>query len=144
MFLVETEFLFGLVPGDPWNEIVEEALGSMKDAGVDVRCLASGILEVVFVAKSEGKKEPEIRSSIVAMLSKMRANGINTVESIDFKDILGCLSLRELYAVTFYDALHASSTLNRSAILISNDDVYDKISGLKRVSIKDFVKMLRA
>lgn len=144
MFLIETEFLFGLIPSDPWNEMVEEALGSVKGAGVDVRCLASGILEVVFVAKSEGNKEPEIRSGIAAMLSKMRTNGINIVESIDLKDILGCLSLRELYAVTFYDALHASSTLNRSAILVSNDDFYDKISGLKRVSIQDFVKIVGA
>ena len=102
MFLIETEFLFGLIPGDPWNRAVEEALDLVKEGKVDVRCLASGVLEVVFVAKSQKKEEPEIRAGIAAMVSKMREHGISIVEPIVLKDILGCLSLQEFYAIEFY------------------------------------------
>ena len=140
MFVVETEFLFGLVPRDLKNATVEKALDLIKERGIDVRCLASGILEVVFVAKSFGKEEGEIRGAVSAMLSKMREHGIGSVESIGVNDILGCLSLRELYATTFYDSLHASSALNRSATLISNDKTYDKIDGLERISFQLFVR----
>lgn len=50
------------------------------------------------------------------------------------------MALRELYSkLTFYDALHASLTLNRAGVLISNDKAYDKIAGLKRTSFDDFV-----
>jgi len=143
MFLVETEFLFGLIPGDPWNGAVEEALDLVKERKVDVRCLASGVLEVVFVAKSQKKEEPEIRAGIAAMLSKMKKHGISIVEPIALKDILGCLSLQESYAITFYDALHASSSLNRSATLISNDETYDRISRLKRMSMQGFIKTMK-
>ena len=65
------------------------------------------------------------------------------MEPIVLKDILGCLSLREFYAITFYDALHASSNLNRSATLISNDETYDKVPKLKRMSIQDFIKAMK-
>ncbi|MBS7650862.1 MAG: PIN domain-containing protein [Candidatus Bathyarchaeia archaeon] len=143
MFLVETEFLFGLIPGDPWNRFVEEALDLIKESGVDIRCLAGGVLEVVFVAKSQNKRESEIRAGVAAMLGKMRMHGIKIVEPIDLKDILGCLSLRELYNITFYDALHASSSLNRSATIISNDETYDRIPRLKRLSIRDFIENIK-
>ncbi len=111
----------------------------VKEKKVDVRCLTSGVLEVVFIAKSQKKEEPEIRTGIAAMISKMREHGISIVEPIVLNDILGYLSLREFYAITFYDALHASSSLNRSATLISNDETYNRISGLKRMSIQGFI-----
>lgn len=140
VYLIETEFLFGLIPGDLHNKVVKRALSLVKAKNPDVRCLASGLLETIFVAKARGKKEAEIRESLAAMLSKLRRNGIRLVELIDAGDLLGCLSLRELYhSLSFYDALHASSALNRAGLLISNDKLYDRVAGLRRVSFDAFV-----
>jgi len=122
---------------DRWNHEVEDVLDAIQKSGLDVRCLGSGILEVIFVAKSHGKNEKAIRASIGAMLSKLRTHNIQGVETINLTDLIGCLSLKEIYRLSFYDALHAASSLNRSAILISNDVTYDKISKLRRLSFSD-------
>ena len=124
---------------------MNRALSLVKAKNPDVRCLTSGLLETVFVAKAHAKKEAEIRQTLAAMLSKLRVNGIVTVEQIDVRDLLGCLSLRELYPLlSFYDALHASSTLNRAGVLVSNDRLYNEVEGLKRSSFQDFIMELES
>lgn len=142
IFVVETQFLFGLVPGDRWNPEVEDVLDLVEESALDVRCLGSGILEVIFVAKAHGRKDRAIRASLGAMLSKLHIHNIREVETISLADFIGCLSLRERYRLSFYDALHASSTLNRSAILISNDAAYDKISKLRKLSFSELRRQI--
>lgn len=114
----------------------------MKRDRIDIMCLASGFLEIIFVLKSKGMKESVIRSIIAAMISKLKKSRIDNIEPITLEALLGCLALRELYAITFYDALHASMALSASAILISNDKVYDNIRGIKRISFAAFSKKL--
>ena len=119
-----------------------QILELVKRKRVDIICLASSFLEAIFVLKSKGMSESMIRSVIAAMISKLKKNGVDKIESITLESLLGCLTLRELYMITFYDALHASMTLSASAVLISNDKVYDNIRGMKRLSFVTFSRRL--
>ncbi len=142
MFAIETEFLFSLNPDHRFNKSVTQILDLVKRERVDVRCLASGFLEVIFVLKSKGMSESIIRSIIAAMISKLKKSGVDKIEPIALEALVGCLALRELYMITFYDALHASVALNASAVLISNDKAYDNIRGMKRLSFIAFLRKL--
>lgn len=140
MFAIETEFLFSLDPENRFNKKVAQILDLAKHKKIRVICLASGFLEAIFVLKSRGMKESAIRSVMAAMISKLKKSAVDTIEPITMKALLGSLVMRERYVITFYDAMHASMALNASAVLISNDKVYDNIRGIKRVSFSTLVK----
>lgn len=141
--MIETEFLFSLNPDHKFNKRVSKILELVKQDRIEVRCLASGFLEAIFVLKSKGMKESIIRSIIAAMISKLKKSGVDKIEPIVVEALVGCMALRELYRITFYDALHASMALRISAVLISNDKVYDNIRGMKRISFAAFSKKLQ-
>ncbi len=136
MYAIETEFLFSLASDHRFNKIVAQILDLAMHKRIRVICLASGFLEAIIVLKSRGMKESSIMSVMAAMISRLKKSKIDTIEPITLKPLLGFLGLRERYAITFYDALHAAMALDASAMLISNDQVYDNIRGMKRISFK--------
>lgn len=139
MYIVETEFLFGLRTDDKWHKQVSKIIDLHKDKKIEpLFCCTSAFLEVGVVLQAHGFSSEQIEDVLFLMKQKTAEANIAEFE-LSSDDIIRLYELLRRYDVTYFDAMQAAVALGREATLITNDKTFRHI-GVKTISFKELIK----
>lgn len=142
-FMVETEFLFSFQPKDKHYDVVSnilEAYATTKP--FPLHYPISALIEVREVMANHKKDAAKKLNTLTFIKAKAISFNLKEIE-LSSNDLILCEHLLIQHnSLTFFDRLHASVALNNKLSIVSNDEIYDELS-LKRLSFKDFLKLLR-
>lgn len=142
MYLVETEFLFGINPNDKWHDKVTLILELFKkEESRGLNFCASAFVEMGLVLQSHGLRAEKIGE--ILCLAKQKLFESNMTEAwLNSDDVLRLYELLKRFDVEYFDAMHAAVALGRNAILVTNDEIF-KTLGVKTISFDRLIKRLR-
>ena len=139
MYIVETEFLFGLRKNDKWYKQVSKIIELYKNRNLEpLFSCSSAFLEAGLVLQSHGLPAEQIEDVLLLMKQKMVETGIAEVE-LDSDDIIRLYELLRRYDIEYFDAMQAAVALGRKAILITNDKTFKKL-GIKTLTFQELLK----
>lgn len=103
--------------------------GKIKGA----KAAASAYLEYELVLRSRGYPTPEIREHLAAF-----KNLPNLGEApLNLNAVLKAFELREEHGLSYFDSLHAATALLADGEIISSDEAYRKVEGLKVTTLQE-------
>jgi len=139
LYIVETEFLFGLRKGDRWHNQVMKILELFKMGRIEMlQSCASAFLEVATVLQADGVPAEHIEETLFLMKHKLAEFNVKEVE-LSSDDIIRLYELLRKYNVTYFDAMQVAVALGRNAVLVTNDKTF-RMLGIKAVSFKELIK----
>jgi len=142
LYLVETEFLFGLRKSDKWHKHVSEVIELHQNGKIEpLFCCASAFLEVGVVLQSSGLSPEQVEEALFLMKHRMTEANIAELE-LNSDDIVRLYELLRQYDITYFDALQGAVALGKKATLVTNDETYKQI-GIKTISFKELTKPLK-
>ncbi len=136
MPVLETDFLLGLRKKDKKHRLSTPILEIAKDRSKDVAVCGSAFVEL-----GVGLRGSLGRSEIVETLQSLYAltNSIKEVPLTRAVLLSGLEIEQRLEISNLFDCLHAATALSHDSMIVSDDQFYDKVPNLKRVSLRDFV-----
>jgi predicted nucleic acid-binding protein len=139
--MIETDILYAFIKEEDWLKPTADKLMWMinEDRFGTVYTSREGIHELYYVCMSEGVPLEEFISRIAALMAIDNLVFLETTPEID----LLALTIMKQYKITsIFDAYYASTALNQVSdhILISTDEIYDRIPGLKRYDPRKLVE----
>ena len=139
MYLVETEFLFGLRTVDRWHSQVSKILELHKKGKIkSLYSCASAFIEVGIVLQAHGFHAEQIED--VLLLMKQKLVDAEVVEiALDSDDIIRLYELLRRYDIEYFDAMQAAVAQGRNAILITNDKIFKSL-GIQNISFKELAE----
>ncbi|MEM2994762.1 MAG: PIN domain-containing protein [Candidatus Bathyarchaeia archaeon] len=141
MYIVETEFLFGLRTDDKWHKQVSKIIELHKKGRITpLFSCASAFLEVGVVLQARGLSAKNIENVLFLMKHQMAQANIVEIE-LNSDDIIRMYELLKSYNIEYFDAMQAAVTLGRNATLITNDETFKQI-GIKVISFQELIKMV--
>lgn len=108
----------------------------------DLAVSDTSILEFYTVLRARGLLLDKISSAITASRIIMEQHDIREVSTISSRQILRQISLEMSLNLDYFDAMIAASTEMCDQVIISDDDTYDRVGTLKRVTYKQYVQGL--
>ncbi|MEM2888498.1 MAG: PIN domain-containing protein [Candidatus Bathyarchaeia archaeon] len=139
MYIVETEFLFGLRKNDKWNKQVSSIIELYKNRKLEsLFSCASAFLEAGLVLQAHGLLADQIKDAIFLMKQKMAEANIAEVE-LNSDDILRLYELLRRHDIEYFDAMQAAVALGRNAILITNDRIFKNL-GVKTLTFQELIE----
>ena len=132
MLVVDTEFLFALNSRNPKHK---HALKILREHRGELIVPDTVLFEFLVVLRSYGKNHDEIRDALKALKKIFTTYEINEAHTIDTHLLIIHVDLMSRYELTFFDSLIAASALILGKTIISDDKDFDKVPGLKRISL---------
>jgi len=139
--MVETDVLYAFVKKSDWLKSTADELMWMvkeKEFGT-VYASREALHELYYVSMEEGVTLDEFIARVAALTSIDNLTFLETTTEID----LLALAIMGQYRLTsIFDAYYAATALNQvpDHTLVSTDDIFDRLPGLKRVDPRILVK----
>lgn len=132
MPVIEVDMLIAFVNVlDKYHKIASRLMDRIVSGKIrNVKVAASAYLEYELILRSRGYSEEDIREDLYCF--KKLANLGEVPLTIDV--LLKASELREKYGLTFFDSLHGATALLLDGMIISVDEDYGKVEGLKVVN----------
>jgi len=141
LYIVETEFLFGLRTDDKRHKQVSKIIELHKNRKIEpLFSCASAFLEVGVVLQAHGYPAEQIEDTLFLMKQKMAETNVGEVE-LTSDDTIRLYELLRRYDIEYFDALQAAVSLGRKATLIANDETFKQI-GIETISFQELIKMV--
>ena len=139
MYLVETEFLFGLRKDDKWHNHVVKILDLLKNGKINtLNSCTSAFLEVGTVLQAHNIQPEQIEETLFLIKQKLAEANIEEIE-LNSDDIIRLYELLRRYDIEFFDAMQAAVAIGKNATLVTNDKIFAKI-GLKTISFTELIR----
>ena len=135
MPVLDTEVLFGLRKADRLHSAAHRRLTALSEENARLIAPDTAILELQTVIRSLGKTASEVQRLLRALAQKFKEYRIDEATTLDVRALIVQSRLEEQHGLTYFDSLIAASTLSLDSIIISNDEAFDRVPGLKRVSL---------
>ncbi len=132
VLVADTELLFMLSPRDPRHKYALEILTKF---GNELVVPDTALLEYEVVLKSRGCSLTEVKEALLAIKRIIDDYGLSEARTIDSTTMIRHLEIMERYGLSFFDSLIASSTLALGGVVVSDDEDFDRVDGLRRMSI---------
>ncbi|MGC8931696.1 MAG: type II toxin-antitoxin system VapC family toxin [Candidatus Methanodesulfokora sp.] len=132
MPIADTEVLFAMNPRDSMHA---KALKALKIRGLRVPDTA--LLEFQIVLRSRGRKPEEIATALEALENILAANHVPEQHTLSLRLLINQAEIEKSYGLSYFDSLIAASALAYDGIVLSDDDAFDKVPGLRRISLHD-------
>lgn len=129
MPVADTEFLFALNPRDKKHEKALKTL-SIKDLKVP----DTALLEFQAVLRARGRTAADVAKAMVA-LKQIFGRKIKEASTISTSLLIVQAETEEKYGLSYFDSLIAASALTLDGVIVSDDEAFDKVEGLKRVPL---------
>jgi len=142
MYIVETEFLFGLRTNDRWHKQVSEIIKLHKIGKIEaLYCSTSAFLEVGVVLQAHRFSAEDIEEALFLMKQKTMETNIEEIK-LTSDDIIRLYELLTEYDIEYFDALQAAVALGRNATIVANDKIFKAI-GVKAVTFDELIKLAK-
>ena len=100
---------------------------------VGVAIPSSALLELELVLRSRGVSPREVEEVLLSLKNFPNIGEIPLTSDVQLR----ALGLREAYSLTFFDSLHAASALEYDRMIISVDEAYRRVPGLKALDPRE-------
>lgn len=134
MPLIESDTIVAFLNDkDPFHNNAKEIFKRINSGKLNAKISSVSLIELQLIYKSK-QIEYQFEKDLIEFQS------IKNLEWASLS-IEGCLSafyVRKTYGLTFFDSLHIGIALNLDKLIISQDQKYNSISGLKKIPINDF------
>ena len=139
--MIETDILYAFVKKSDWLKPTADRLMWMVKEGELGKVSASreALHELYYVSREEGVELGGLLTRVAALTAIDNLRFLPTTVEVD----LLALALMKQYRLTsIFDAYHAATALNQveDHVLVSTDEVFDGVPGLKRVDPRQIVK----
>ena len=135
MPVLDTEVLFALNPRDPRHGAALKLLSELRRKSRRILVPDTATFEFQIVLRSIDKKPPTIRASILALRRAIEINRGEEVNTIGSALLASQCEIEEKYGLTYFDSLIAASTLSLDGELVSDDHVFDRVPGIRRIPL---------
>lgn len=135
MPLIETDVIIGFLNrGYRYHREARLLFEKISQGELKASISSVSLIEMQLIYKSK-----EIEFQFEFDLAEFQA--INNLKwaPLDVKSSLSAISFRKRYNLSFFDSLHVGIAVNLDKRIISEDKKYDNISGLSKISLKDFI-----
>ena len=132
--MIETDILYAYVKNRDWlKPVADELISKIAGGGMGTVHASREVLhELYYVSIAEGVAIDEIISRFASLTAINNLVFLETTHEID----LLALTLMKQYRIgSIFDAYYAAATLNQDPdrTIISTDEVFDKVVGIKRI-----------
>jgi len=139
--MIETDILYAFVKKSDWLKPTADRLIWMVKEGElgEVSASREALHELYYVSREEGVELGGLLTRVAALTAIDNLRFLPTTAEVD----LLALALMKQYRLTsIFDAYHAATALNQveDHVLVSTDEVFDGVPGLKRVDPRQIVK----
>ncbi len=141
MPVLDTEVLFALNPRDRKHNIALKLLNGLKEEGGRILVPDTAMFEFQAVLRSIGKEPLIIRASILALRRAIEINRGGEVNTISSALLARQCEIEEEYGLTFFDSLIAASALSLDGELVSDDDAFDRVPGIRRIPLSNKMRI---
>jgi predicted nucleic acid-binding protein len=93
------------------------------------------MLEFQIALRSIGKKLPIVKTSTLGLRKAIEVNRGEEVNTINSTLLARQCEIEEKYGLTHFDSLIAASTLSVDEGLISDDNAFGRVPGIRRASL---------
>jgi len=134
MPVIEVDMLISFVNElDKYHEIAVKLFKSIASGKVrNVKVASSAYLEYDLILRSKGYSDREIGEDL-AMFSSISNLGEAPLTA---KVLIKASEIRGKHGLTFFDSLHGATALLTDGTMISVDEAYKKVEGLRVISPK--------
>jgi len=134
MPLIETDLLYSFLNANDINHTFANNIILQVNSGdLAVKFSSVSLIELQLIYKSK-KIEYEFELDLVEFqrIKNIEWALLDTISS------LTAIHLRKKYDLSFFDSLHVGIAINLDKQIISQDEEYDNIAGLKRIPLNSF------
>jgi len=132
MPVIEVDMLIAFVNVlDKYHKIASRLMDRIVTGKIrNVKVAASAYLEYELILRSRGYSEEDIREDLYCFKNLANLGEVSLTVDV----LLKASELREKYGLTFFDSLHGATALLLDRMIISVDEDYGKVEGLKVVN----------
>ncbi|MFQ5711023.1 MAG: type II toxin-antitoxin system VapC family toxin [Candidatus Geothermarchaeales archaeon] len=132
--LIEADILFAHIKkSDPLKEAAEKVLRRILDRDLRVEASSEVVDEVVIWHKSRGYVADHIKT-VLSLISAIPIDYVPLTPEI----AITALILTEEHGLSYFDSFHAATAISRpDKTIISSDEVFDGVPGLRRIHPRD-------
>jgi len=128
---LDTEILFALNPKDEHHRQAARLLGSTADLVVP----DTSLFEYMTVLRTMNVRSMDVRKILLALSQDLDRRGIPQAKTIDSLLLVKRCELESDYDLTFFDSLIAASALSLDQSVVSDDEDFDRVPGLRRIRL---------
>ena len=128
---LDTEILFALNPKDRHHRQVTRLLGSAADLVVP----DTSLFEYMTVMRTMNVKSTDVKQILLALSQDLHSRGIPQAKTIDSLLLVKQCELESDCGLTFFDSLIAASALSLDQSIVSDDEDFDRVPGLRRIGL---------
>ncbi len=146
MPVLDTEFLFGIREADAKHRLVKailEAFEALLKERERAKVPVAALFELMVVCLSKGKPVRIVAESLRLIDEVLRAYGVKLLEFTPGQLARG-LAIRESLEIGLFDSLVAGAALEYDGVVVSDDEHFLKVEGLRRVTLSDYLGWLKA
>jgi len=126
--VADTELIFALNPKDPKHENTLKKIKELPSLVVP----DTAILEFQVVLRARGRTPSQVRTALLALRQILSQHKVKEANTFNTSLLISQCELEEKHGLSYFDSLLAASALALDKQIISDDQAFDKIPGLKR------------
>ena len=133
--ILENDVLFALLnKRDPNHAVARAIFEKLMRKELEVEVSSAALLEMELIYKSRGREEQlEKDISAIAAIPGLRFLPLKP------ETVLTAIRLRNRYGLGFFDSHYAASALLTDGRILSFDEAYEEVEGIKRVDPRNLV-----
>lgn len=131
MPVADTEILFAFNPRDSKHEL---AINFLERRG-DVIAPDSALLEFQIVVRNRRQEASEVRKAMVALREALARYDVKEASTLTSGVLIRQCELEEEHGLSYFDSLVAASALDLDREIISDDEDFDRVPDLERISL---------
>jgi len=133
MPVADTELLFALGETDPKHAKALQLMRRVKG----IVAPDTSILEFQTVLRSRGRSAEQVRLALLALTKVFLDNDIAEHRTMDMKLLILQSEIEYKYGLSYFDSLIAASAFTIDGEVVSDDEDFDGVPDLKRISVSE-------
>ena len=138
MPLIETDTIYAFLNSkDKYHENASLLLKNISEGKFIAFFSSVSLIELNYIYKTH-KIEQELEIDLANLQAIKNIKWAN----INIRTFLTALSITKSYKISFFNSLHAGIAINFDSIIISENEEFDSIMGLRRIPLSTFKNIL--
>lgn len=131
MPVADTEVLFGINPRDPKHQYTLRVLKETSN----LTAPDTVIFEFQVVLRARDRSPSQVKMALLALNEALARHNVREEKTITTSLLALQCEIEEAYGLSYFDSLVAASALTIDHEVVSDDEDFDRIPGIKRIPL---------
>lgn len=127
--------LFALNPKDQFHRRALRQLTELREKQHNLHVPDTAILEFQVVLRSVDTKPEVVGRAMLALRRALQINGVTEAPTLSTELLARQCEIEQKHDLTYFDSLIAASALSLDRTIISDDDAFDRVPSITRISL---------